>query len=211
MSLIGCYIVTHLPSGKFYVGSSSDLGKRRKFHESTWRTGKTNHTRLLEAFRITNRHEDMDWQFYLTETREEAFALEQALLDEHWGNPDLLNGTKNARAPIAGIEFTDDIIKKHRESMRKYMETPGFHEFRSAVSKRTWEKHPELREKIGGANHRLSKPLMADGVRYESAGQAAEALGLYDSKSVCYRIRSPGFPGYYYLDDRPVNITNQVF
>lgn len=211
MSLIGCYIVTHAPSGRYYVGSSADLHKRRISHESNWRTGCTNHPRLLEAYRLTNSHDDMKWEFFFTETRDEAYALEQAFLDKHWGDPNLLNATKDARAPIAGITMTDDILRRRYENFVKVSRTPEYRAHQGKVSKLRWDTDTTLRDRIGGKNHAISKPLMADGTRYDSAGQAAKALGLYDSKSVCYRIRSPHFPGYFYIDDRPVSIKDKVY
>lgn len=80
----GAYIMTHRPTGVYYVGSSSNLYLRHRGHLDKLRIGKHRTQRLQELYRGPS-----EFEFKLIETldTEEARGVEQTLLDEHLGNP----------------------------------------------------------------------------------------------------------------------------
>lgn len=88
MKIIGAYVLTDVRTGKFYVGSSGDVHKRFAKHFSTLRTNK--HHCLPLQF-LWNNNGRLLQTVFQTETREEAYVLEQNLLDGHTDSDKLLN------------------------------------------------------------------------------------------------------------------------
>lgn len=100
----GVYLITHTPTGRFYVGSSKHCERRFIEHASKLSLGK-HHCRALQ------RH----WSKYGVDafemrviascmTQEDALVIEQIWLDEHHGSRQCLNGSSRAWMPILAPE-----------------------------------------------------------------------------------------------------------
>lgn len=91
----GCYILTHVESGKFYIGSTGNLYERHHVHMSHLYSGIHKNLQLQELF-------DSDdyclMEHLLTADREIAYQLEQTELDRWIGHPDCLNVLNDAKA-----------------------------------------------------------------------------------------------------------------
>lgn len=90
----GCYILTHVESGKFYIGSSGNLYERHHVHMSHLYNGIHKNLRLQELF-------DSDdyclMEYQLADNREIAYQLEQTELDQWIDHPDCLNVLNDAK------------------------------------------------------------------------------------------------------------------
>ena len=84
---IGAYIIQH-PSGLFYIGSATDLIKRRDEHKSRLRNNGHHVKRLQDAYNANN---ELVWEYHYTATREEAFQKEKELIQLQKGDPGILN------------------------------------------------------------------------------------------------------------------------
>lgn len=141
---VGAYVFKHNESGKFYVGSTGRFKRRRKEHITLLRSNAHPVTELQELY-----NRSPHFTFYLTVTgtdsededaREKAYSEEQRLLDEYWGDPLLLNYSKNARKnEFDGwrLERQLNILDAARSdpkrgaSIRKAWDDPAFREHHS--------------------------------------------------------------------------------
>lgn len=90
----GCYILNHISSGTFYIGSTNNL-YRREIGLMSSLTLRTNlNTRLSELY---SDDPNVVFEYVVTQTREEAYVLEQAELDKWLGHPKCLNHENDLR------------------------------------------------------------------------------------------------------------------
>jgi group I intron endonuclease len=109
----GCYVIEHPSTGCFYVGSTKSLSHRQNTHRCALKKNSHTCAKLQELF-----NSDPDWTFkpIPTETRDEAFDIEQKLIDENKGNPLMLNIADNARFSTLGTTMSED-TKSHLSKM----------------------------------------------------------------------------------------------
>lgn len=86
--MIGAYILTHVKSGMFYVGSSKDVDKRVHLHWYLLKKGK----HVSKVFQqLWDNSPKFDVRTIRAENRDEAFAIEQAIIAENENNPLMIN------------------------------------------------------------------------------------------------------------------------
>ncbi len=104
------YLLTHVPSGKFYVGSTGNIKRRMKEHFGDLKKGNHHCKELQELYnaapvvKVT--------MLYIADTRDDAFDLEQQLLDIHAAGSLLLNKAKNARKAWLGLNHSPETKSK---------------------------------------------------------------------------------------------------
>lgn len=176
----GVYVLTQVSTSKSYVGSTNDLYTRVKSHISKLQKGKSGCRLLQEAF---NDDPNFELRVLPVENRNEAFALEQKMLDEiHLNNQVTLNIAKDARisqkgiASLLGHEMADEVKKKISVSN---------------LGKPKSEEHIKTLTEVRRAKGRH---VSIDGICYRSCGDAAEALNSdYDT---IYNRCSKDLPNY---------------
>lgn len=110
---VGVYLLTNDNTGEVYAGSGY-LAKRAKDHYYSLAAGKHKNARLQEAY-----NRDPNFQFHPVEVpdRDEAFDIEQAIIDEHKDNPLFLNMCTNARSGAApGRRHSEETKEKIRRA-----------------------------------------------------------------------------------------------
>lgn len=150
------YVLTHVPSGCFYVGSTSNPKRRLKEHLTSLKKGDHHCVKLQTLYnqaptvKIT--------ECFITDTREDAYDLEQGLLDARCDDPNLLNVAKNARHSWLGLNHSEETKQKigaaqKGELNHSFRKSPT-QEHRDKISNanKGYKHSPEAREKI-----RLSK------------------------------------------------------
>lgn len=90
----GCYILNHISSGTFYIGSTGDLRNRERNLMSSLNT-RTNHNPRLQELYWDD--PNVIFEYLITRDREEAYDVEQAELDKWLGHPNCLNVNNDAR------------------------------------------------------------------------------------------------------------------
>lgn len=118
MKIIGAYTLTDLRTGKFYVGSSGDIEKRFKRHFDDLQSQR-HHCPGLQ--KLWNDYGRLRQSTYPTETREQAYELEQDMLDRFKGSVLLLNVGLSVRG---GDNLTrnprrSEIVAAIKESVRE--------------------------------------------------------------------------------------------
>jgi group I intron endonuclease len=88
MEFTGVYTLTNPRTGEFYVGSSKNIKKRCERHTRELILG-NHHCSLLQ--KVWNKNNNLVINTFPTETREEAYVLEQDFFDRYKDSPLLLN------------------------------------------------------------------------------------------------------------------------
>ena len=105
----GAYILTHVDTGIFYVGSTRNFYNRKKEHLHLLKNDK-HHSRVLQ--KVYRDNQNISYQFFPTETREDAFDLEQKLLDENSQNKYMSNIAINSRLATKGLYVSPETKAK---------------------------------------------------------------------------------------------------
>jgi predicted GIY-YIG superfamily endonuclease len=160
----GAYIITHLATGSFYIGSTGSLHARKNTHEHTLRRGVHDSRRLQELF---NQSPFMHFSYWIAADKEQALDWEQFLINLHWGNPLLLNCSTCAEFPATGTTYSDE----RRAAMLDYYQSP------EGMTKR---------KKLAEVSAARSRKVSIEGIIYNSVSEAVQKLGLTEN---CVRER----------------------
>lgn len=113
----GVYSLTTPDESLFYIGSAADVNQRFKRHMASLEKGNHHNPHLQ---RLWNAGVTFTLKKFRCDTREEAYRMEQVLLDCHYDDPGLLNICKDA---IGGDTLTKNprrlaIIKNITDTLR---------------------------------------------------------------------------------------------
>lgn len=154
---VGAYVITHNKTGHYYVGSSAKMRSRWGYH--MWALNKNIH-KNLKFQEIHNTYGD-DWscKYLGRKTREEAYALEQKLIDAGQGDELFINSSSNARSTISGVILDAEAeARAHNNRLRNLS-------------------NPDTRRRVKDANVKLKgKPVYVDGIIYKSMRQALDVV-----------------------------------
>ena len=155
----GCYILNHRLTGKFYIGSTSNLYRRYQQQLTSLRLG-ANHNPELQ--RLFDNDDHFDYEWIVSTDRDHAYDIEQRELDRFLNHPDCINVLNDARKGWKrGTMPIDQIVRlkernatvhgdnKYRLGMRSTEETRE----RQSISMRE-----SYRINHGGPIHRPERP-----------------------------------------------------
>lgn len=110
----GMYIISNPERTQCYVGSTGNLYSRQRAHRVALKNLTNNANQGVQI--LYNQYGlNLIVEYAIANDREHAYDLEQAYLDEHYGQPYLLNKAKDARLPGIGRIVSED----HKESTRQ--------------------------------------------------------------------------------------------
>lgn len=190
------YHLTHLETGKFYVGSTGYWTARKNSHFSSLSLRKHANLYLQQTWDLDPRQEAWSTFIMVFDCREKMLDQEQAWIDEHVDSPLLLNRATNSRSPIAGLRG-DPNVKSLRPRPRKLKTVKELMEFRAEQGARMreyWANPDNLAKRMGGGNP-FAKKITIDGVTYGSVNDA-ERAGIASIKTIRRRANSELWPGY---------------
>lgn len=192
----GFYILTHKPTGVFYVGSTSILNKRMRVHKSRLNTGKHKNKRLMDVYTTWD---DFKIDLTITDTIEEAKVWEKELLDKYIGTELCCNLHDDPDVPFSGVRG-----RPRSEQARRNM----------AEASKLRRHSEEVKRKISEANKgnthsaatkltmslAKSRKVSIDGVIYDSALQASIVLGI-PNRTLRNRLqsKSPKYTDYFFI------------
>lgn len=164
----GVYVIKHQTTNKIYVGSSNNIYLRTKSHISKLRKN-INSCRLLQE--VYNEDNNLEIKAIVTKTREDAFILEQKILDEiQCNNTPTLNIAKDARIAQKGISSL--LGYKMKEEVKQKI----------SLSNTGKPKSEDHKKALTEVRRNKGRECSICGIIYRSCGDAAEALGLdYDT------------------------------
>lgn len=113
IKLNAVYALTHLSSKKIYVGSSGNIGYRLHAHNRHLKKG-THPNRCLQ--RAYNENDEMKTLVIITSTRNEAYDLEQQMIDQYKPLGLLFNRATDARRSGKNFRHSPETIEKLRQN-----------------------------------------------------------------------------------------------
>lgn len=94
----GCYILNHIETGCFYIGSTGDLYRRYQQMMTSLRLGNNHNPRLQGLYDEDDR---VEFEYFPAADREHAYDIEQSELDLYQRHPQCLNVLTDARKGYA--------------------------------------------------------------------------------------------------------------
>lgn len=152
MSIIAVYTISDEFSGKFYIGSTSDLTKRINVHKHQLKNDKHYNKGLQELF---NANVKFKFDFVKAETLEQARAMEDMLLQSSRNNPNLLNVSTDSKGGHSEEtkKYLSNKRKEYYSNFNPYIRTKENREKLSKIN--TGKKHTEETKKKISDNKRL--------------------------------------------------------
>lgn len=181
------YIIQDSITGKMYVGSTCNIYERMINHKSSI-FQKTHVNKRFEELLKSTSIDYIDLILIFTNTREEAYDVEQLLLDRYKGSELLLNTALDVKAPMKGCNHTE-----HTKQLQS-----NFH--------KTDEKAINQFKEILEAKKRK---IMVHGVEYESITQAGIESHLSES-AIRRSLRNKRDPNIYYISDNASPLENRT-
>jgi hypothetical protein len=180
----GAYVLIHCATGKVYVGSTGNLYNRICVHKSLLQSRTHYNSGLQAAFDSGG---DFEARCFPTVTRDEAYSVEQQLLNEYQINgAGVFNVAEDVRAPGRGADWG---FQKGNQNWKlrdhSYFRSDDFlGKVREANSGRAFTE--EHKQKLSLANSGKSRPdvsararrVSVDGMEYPNLKAAATALDV---------------------------------
>ena len=192
----GAYALIHEKTQSVYIGSSNDLGGRLSAHFTKLKTGLHENRNLQTLY---NQDSIFHVKTAITENREEAYDLEEALIKSFGDQNKLLNiSTEDVRKASKGILWTEESKRKlslsqqgktqsvesnikRSEALKGKPKPEGFADLLSEINKnhpRRAELNKALSDKRKGGDNPNSKPVTIDGIVYSSGSEASRELNI---------------------------------
>lgn len=173
------YVVTHRPTGQFYVGSTSDADRRIGAHLRNLNRGKHPNKNLQSTFTSVD---DYDIQVTPALSVDAARDLEQALLDERLADPLCCNSAPGARTPWKG-----GLPEEHKQAVRDA----------NTGLRRSPETIQRMSEAHTGKPGNHISSVIVDGVHYRSMKDASDKLDVnYNTVVARVKSSSPTWSGW---------------
>jgi group I intron endonuclease len=192
----GIYKITNIINGNFYIGSSSNIQKRRQKHFRYLRNGRHENKHLQNAF---SKYGELAFVFEIIKYVEQSRLLEeeQLLLNEHFGKPYFYNICGTAGSPsVKGRIKTELHREKIAQSVKQFYEQNPLHKQKLAEYKLGTSIPEETRQKMRGSkkrgtvhhNAKLTESIVLEirkkyQPRAYSYGKLAEEFGV-DRKTI---------------------------
>lgn len=195
---IGMYILTHIPTGMFYIGSSQNIERRLAQHRQKLNLQVHPNHRFQKVFQ---KWDDVKVETFLTETVQEARDKETELLKVHVGSDLCFNYNTDANNPAANvIKYRSTVRNTGYNSVDRVYPPKKTKEEISKIAKERRAKFPlsaAARERISQARSRL---ISIEGTEYPNARVASESLGLAEG-TIYRRItsKSTRFKDWHYV------------
>jgi group I intron endonuclease len=185
-AVVGAYVLAHKSTGCFYVGSSVNLRERINLHQSHLRRGIHANKKLAE---LVAHDDEVSVGVVRTHTREEAYAIEQAVLDQHHGDPYCLNIAKDAKSSPKGRPLSPETRHKQSQSLqgREFSEESRLKMSQASLGVPKSQEHvAKMRQARKEIN---SCPVIVEGTRFDSIAEACRQFNTLH-QTVHRRIRS---------------------
>lgn len=180
----GVYILTHVESGKSYVGSAKNVAQRIYQHYSLLRGQRHPNKNLQAAY---DQCSTLSVAIMSTIDREVAYDKEQATINRMLPQGLLFNIGIDARKPSKGRTHSPETIARMSVSRRSWTMTD---EHRQTMSRTRMGKRM-------GVDNACSKRVSVDGVIYTTCDEAAKTLGITRSTfSRWLNSTDPKYSGY---------------
>lgn len=195
----GVYRARLAGSDKFYVGSTADLRTRARGHENLLKNQRHPNKNFQDAY---NQAGVVEFEVVKTPSRQEAYQLEQRLLDDHIATGPCLNIGKDVRAAQKGRPHDPETREKIRASTRGRIVTEATRE-KMRQSHLGVERPQHVQDLLRKVREAHAKPVLVDAVFYPSIGAAAHQHGI-SHRAVLKRLSSTSakFLNWRYVEEK---------
>lgn len=206
---VGVYIIQNDETQETYVGSGV-LSDRKKNHFCDLRNGSHCNKKLQEAY---NRSPHFEFIGIPTDNREQAYAAEQAIINEHIGNPLLLNVVldvnegvprgwnhseetkRRLREQKLGIKASEETKQKMSQSAIGNKNSLGYKHTEETLQKRSESLRghivtDETREKIKQAQ--IGRPVSEGTLNYVMSTRKSIIANGIEYDSIADAVRATG-------------------
>lgn len=210
----GVYLIYQENSRRVYIGSSGMPGLRAGRHIVLLR-GKRHYNSTFQKLYDDNPNFYM--VYYTVDTREEAYKLEQALIDYYSPSGNLINHALDVKAPNRGRIASPETREKQRqaklgvprsEEAKRRVSEGQIGRVQSAETRRLLsvvkkgKPQPDHIAELCRERNRLrSKPISVDGTIYESVREATRQLNVARD-TIKFRVKSssPKWKDWFYAN-----------
>jgi len=172
----GTYILREILTGYVYVGSSEEIYKRISKHKYLIARRKHDNSKFTELLKTTN-IQNFEMIVFFTNNRDEAYQLEQYLIDRYKKSQRLLNIANDVRYAMLGHKQTEE----HKQKIRKAL----LGRVHNDNSKRLMSEHrknnPLAQAQQRAASELVKKKIILNGTLYQSITEAAKQTRLGES------------------------------
>lgn len=180
----GIYAITHIESGKMYIGSAVNMARRKSVHFANLRNGKHHSIKLQNAW---NKHGESCFEFkpLLVCDKKELIYFEQRLIDGYDVSVTGYNVCKVAGSCI-GVKQTEEDRAKKSAAMKGNKSSLGVKQSPEHIAKR-------MAAHIGRKHSEESRAKMSaahSGVKRSEEHRAAISNGLIGNKYCVGRKQS---------------------
>lgn len=200
----GVYKIENVVNGKIYIGSSSDLDRRRKQHFIALLNNKHFNSHLQRSY---NKWGEQSFEFKIIEVLEDTDSLSELLLEREQYYLDLLKPEYNICriAGAFGMPHTEETKQKISNSTKgvKKSQEHAKHIRESQQGRKLSEEHKQKLTEAAKNRKTINRKvsIMIDGVEYISIKVASEITGV-SYNTIQRRLVNENFQNYQYLDDK---------
>ena len=193
------YTITHIPTGKLYVGHTSQYTARQAQHRSALSRQCHPSPLFQAAWDLDPDWGHWKWEVVTVASKQQAHELEQSLIDQHLPNGQLLNRSKDAQAAIRFHMLDPQTKQRQLDGTRRYLETNKLDVTRrvSRQMKDRWSEEG-ARDRWKGGGNPFARKVEVNGVVYSSVKDAVKATGVSE-KTIRKRANLVGLPTYRFL------------
>lgn len=214
----GVYLIINSLSGELYVGSTSNVISRISKHRRELCIDSAESKRLQNSFNSTNNN-FFDICAIYTDNRDDAYEIEQIILDIIIPKTISCNISPNARIACKGITLSDEHKQKIINANTGRIRTKESLE-KSSKSLTGLKRSKEIKEKfskihlgvplqphhakaVRDSRVKIMKKVQINNIIYNNLGDAAKALKIGYS-ALRYRLnsKSRNFSNYFYLNKK---------
>ena len=130
----GAYVIVHPLTRQVYVGSTENLATRKYKHLWHIKNGTHRNSKIKEAFQ-RNPVENVFFFIWPTNTRDEAYDIEQQFLDASINSDKSLNIASNARLNGKDVVRSPELRKRISKAVKEKWQDPNHRELKSRLAK----------------------------------------------------------------------------
>jgi len=188
------YVIQEIHTGEMYIGSSRRVYKRVSLHKqfiSTNAHPNTNFSKLLTKTNITN----FELIVIFTTTREEAYEIEQLLVNRYKDSGKLINIAYDVRYAMRGATLSEEHKQKISKSNIGRMQSLNTRRYLTYIRKTS----PLALAQMRKIHDNKRRRIMVNGTEYKSVTEAVVCSGI--SKTQIRKRILKKDPNIYWLDN----------
>lgn len=189
------YILREHQAGKVYIGSSGNIYDRIIAHKG-YIKNRTHPNSIFNELLKEATIQDFDLFIIFTATREEAFSIEQLLVDRYKDTGLLINIAYDVRYAMLGATITDEHKEIIRQANLGRAHTDESRRKMSDFHKTDEKAIAQFKEVLSAKRRQVS----VDGIEYESITSAA-LLSPYSESFIRRSLDREDNPNIFYLSD----------